>query len=107
MRTWPCAIQVCKPAREGGFRRIDRLFCTAFLASDFNRAKCPPNICKSDHDRSVVPASSRQVEDDPSLLDDLGAATTQQQGAASAADTSVNLSLELYRCKLILFIKEC
>jgi NodT family efflux transporter outer membrane factor (OMF) lipoprotein len=47
--------------------------------------------------RSVVLASFRQVEDDLSLLDDLGVATNQQQDAASAADTSVNLSLSLYR----------
>jgi outer membrane protein TolC len=31
------------------------------------------------------------------LLGDLGTATDQQQAAASAADTSVNLSLALYR----------
>jgi outer membrane protein TolC len=31
------------------------------------------------------------------LLDDLGVATNQQQEAATAADTSVNLSLSLYR----------
>ena len=47
--------------------------------------------------RSVVLASFRQVEDDLSLLDDLGVATNQQQEAATAADTSVNLSLSLYR----------
>jgi NodT family efflux transporter outer membrane factor (OMF) lipoprotein len=47
--------------------------------------------------RSVVLASFRQVEDDLSLLDDLGTATDQQQAAATAADTSVNLSLSLYR----------
>ena len=34
-------------------------------------------------------ASFRQVEDDLSLLDDLGVATNQQQEAATAADTSV------------------
>jgi len=47
--------------------------------------------------RSVVLASFRQVEDDLSLLDDLGTATAQQQDAATAADTSVNLSLARYR----------
>jgi outer membrane protein TolC len=47
--------------------------------------------------RSVVVASFRQVEDDLTLLDNLGTATDQQQAAASAADTSVNLSLALYR----------
>jgi NodT family efflux transporter outer membrane factor (OMF) lipoprotein len=47
--------------------------------------------------RSVVLASFRQVEDDLSLLDDLGTATNQQQDAASAADTSVELSLARYR----------
>jgi NodT family efflux transporter outer membrane factor (OMF) lipoprotein len=47
--------------------------------------------------RSVVLASFRQVEDDLSLLADLGTATAQQQEAASAADTSVNLSLARYR----------
>jgi NodT family efflux transporter outer membrane factor (OMF) lipoprotein len=47
--------------------------------------------------RSVVLASFRQVEDDLSLLDDLGTATDQQQNAASAADTSVNLALASYR----------
>jgi len=47
--------------------------------------------------RSVVLASFRQVEDDLTLLGDLGTATDQQQAAASAADTSVNLSLALYR----------
>ncbi|MGA7781678.1 MAG: efflux transporter outer membrane subunit [Paraburkholderia sp.] len=49
------------------------------------------------HYRSVVLASFRQVEDDLSLLTDLGTATDQQQAAATAADTSVNLSLALYR----------
>ena len=47
--------------------------------------------------RSVVLASFRQVEDDLTLLSKLGVATGQQQVAASAADTSVNLSLSLYR----------
>jgi NodT family efflux transporter outer membrane factor (OMF) lipoprotein len=47
--------------------------------------------------RSVVLASFRQVEDDLSLLADLGTATNQQQDAANAADTSVNLSLARYR----------
>ncbi|MFM0339774.1 efflux transporter outer membrane subunit [Paraburkholderia fungorum] len=47
--------------------------------------------------RSVVLASFRQVEDDLSLLSDLGTATAQQQDAATAADTSVNLSLARYR----------
>ncbi|WP_259294886.1 efflux transporter outer membrane subunit [Paraburkholderia sp. DHOC27] len=47
--------------------------------------------------RSVVLASFRQVEDDLTLLGDLGTATDQQQAAATAADTSVNLSLALYR----------
>jgi NodT family efflux transporter outer membrane factor (OMF) lipoprotein len=47
--------------------------------------------------RSVVLASFRQVEDDLSLLDDLGIATDQQKNAANAADTSVDLSLSLYR----------
>jgi NodT family efflux transporter outer membrane factor (OMF) lipoprotein len=47
--------------------------------------------------RSVVLASFQQVEDDLSSLDDLGTATDQQQEAASAADTSVNLSLARYR----------
>jgi NodT family efflux transporter outer membrane factor (OMF) lipoprotein len=47
--------------------------------------------------RSVVLASFRQVEDDLALLSDLGTATAQQQDAASAADTSVNLSLARYR----------
>ena len=47
--------------------------------------------------RSVVLASFRQVEDNLTLLDELGTATDQQQAAASAADTSVNLSLALYR----------
>jgi NodT family efflux transporter outer membrane factor (OMF) lipoprotein len=47
--------------------------------------------------RSVVLASFRQVEDDLSLLDDLGIATDQQQRAAIAADTSVTLSLALYQ----------
>jgi NodT family efflux transporter outer membrane factor (OMF) lipoprotein len=49
------------------------------------------------HYRSVVLASFKQVEDDLSLLDDLGTATDQQQAAATAADTSVTLSLSLYR----------
>jgi NodT family efflux transporter outer membrane factor (OMF) lipoprotein len=49
------------------------------------------------HYRSVVLASFRQVEDDLSLLDDLGTATDQQQDAATAADTAVNLSLARYR----------
>jgi NodT family efflux transporter outer membrane factor (OMF) lipoprotein len=49
------------------------------------------------HYRSVVLASFRQVEDDLSLLDDLGTATAQQQDAAAAADTAVNLSLARYR----------
>jgi outer membrane protein TolC len=44
-----------------------------------------------------VLASFRQVEDDLSLLDDLGIATDQQQRAAIAADTSVTLSLALYQ----------
>jgi NodT family efflux transporter outer membrane factor (OMF) lipoprotein len=50
-----------------------------------------------DRYRSVVLASFRQVEDDLSLLDDLGTATDQQQDAATAADTSVNLSLSRYQ----------
>ncbi|SOE87256.1 efflux transporter, outer membrane factor (OMF) lipoprotein, NodT family [Burkholderia sp. YR290] len=49
------------------------------------------------HYRSVVLTSFRQVEDDLSLLDDLGTATDQQQDAAKAADTSLNLSLARYR----------
>ncbi|WP_109482731.1 efflux transporter outer membrane subunit [Paraburkholderia sp. C35] len=47
--------------------------------------------------RSVVLASFRQVEDDLTLLDDLGTATGQQQDAANAAETSVDLSLSRYR----------
>jgi NodT family efflux transporter outer membrane factor (OMF) lipoprotein len=50
-----------------------------------------------EHYRSVVLASFRQVEDDLSLLDDLGTATNQQQDAANAADKSVDLSLARYR----------
>lgn len=47
--------------------------------------------------RSVVLGSFRQVEDDLTLLDDLGTATGQQQDAANAADTAVNLALARYR----------
>jgi NodT family efflux transporter outer membrane factor (OMF) lipoprotein len=47
--------------------------------------------------RTVVLGSFRQVEDDLSLLSDLGVATNQQQDAANAADTAVNLSLARYR----------
>jgi len=50
-----------------------------------------------DHYRSVVLASFKQVEDDLTLLNDLGTATDQQQDAANAADTSVNLSLARYK----------
>jgi NodT family efflux transporter outer membrane factor (OMF) lipoprotein len=52
---------------------------------------------EGDRYRSVVLASFRQVEDDLTLLDDLRTATNQQQDAATAADTSVNLSLSRYR----------
>jgi NodT family efflux transporter outer membrane factor (OMF) lipoprotein len=52
---------------------------------------------EGDRYRSVVLVSFRQVEDDLTLLDDLGTATNQQQYAATAADTSVNLSLSRYR----------
>jgi NodT family efflux transporter outer membrane factor (OMF) lipoprotein len=47
--------------------------------------------------RSVVLASFRQVEDDLTLLTQLGTATAQQQQAADAADLSVNLALSRYR----------
>ncbi|WP_207005052.1 efflux transporter outer membrane subunit [Trinickia mobilis] len=47
--------------------------------------------------RSVVLASFKQVEDDLTLLTELGTATAQQQDAASAADLSVNLALSRYR----------
>jgi NodT family efflux transporter outer membrane factor (OMF) lipoprotein len=47
--------------------------------------------------RSVVLASFKQVEDDLTLLTELGTATAQQQDAASAADVSVNLALSRYR----------
>ena len=47
--------------------------------------------------RSVVLASFREVEDNLTLLDDLGTATDQQQDAANAAQTSENLALSRYR----------
>jgi NodT family efflux transporter outer membrane factor (OMF) lipoprotein len=47
--------------------------------------------------RSVVLASFKQVEDDLTLLTQLGMATTQQQQAVDAADLSVNLALSRYR----------
>jgi NodT family efflux transporter outer membrane factor (OMF) lipoprotein len=50
-----------------------------------------------EHYRSVVLASFKQVEDDLTLLTELGTATAQQQDAASAADLSVNLALSRYR----------
>jgi NodT family efflux transporter outer membrane factor (OMF) lipoprotein len=47
--------------------------------------------------RSVVLASFRQVEDNLTLLDDLGTATNQQQDAANAAQTALNLALARYQ----------
>jgi NodT family efflux transporter outer membrane factor (OMF) lipoprotein len=47
--------------------------------------------------RSVVLAAFKQVEDNLTLLNDLGTATAQQQDAADAADQSVNLALSRYR----------
>jgi NodT family efflux transporter outer membrane factor (OMF) lipoprotein len=47
--------------------------------------------------RNVVLTSFKQVEDDLTLLSDLGTATAQQQDAADAADLSENLALERYR----------
>jgi NodT family efflux transporter outer membrane factor (OMF) lipoprotein len=47
--------------------------------------------------RSVVLSSFRQVEDNLTLLTELGTATQQQQDAADAADLSVNLALSRYR----------
>ncbi|MCP3715899.1 efflux transporter outer membrane subunit [Paraburkholderia sp. CNPSo 3281] len=47
--------------------------------------------------RSVVLGSFRQVEDNLTLLDDLGTATNQQQDAASAAQTALNLALARYQ----------
>ncbi|APR39396.1 efflux transporter outer membrane subunit [Paraburkholderia sp. SOS3] len=47
--------------------------------------------------RSVVLASFRQVEDDLTLLAQLGIATTEQQQAVDAADLSVDLALSRYR----------
>jgi NodT family efflux transporter outer membrane factor (OMF) lipoprotein len=47
--------------------------------------------------RSVVLASFRQVEDNLTLLGDLGTATDQQQDAASAAQTALNLALARYQ----------
>ena len=47
--------------------------------------------------RSVVLGSFRQVEDNLTLLDDLGTATDQEQSAAQAADKAINLSLARYQ----------
>ncbi|MGA7816037.1 efflux transporter outer membrane subunit [Caballeronia sp.] len=47
--------------------------------------------------RSVVLGSFRQVEDNLTLLSELGTAAAQQQDAASAADLSVKLALDRYR----------
>ncbi|MBN3765809.1 efflux transporter outer membrane subunit [Burkholderia sp. Ac-20365] len=47
--------------------------------------------------RSVVLASFKQVEDNLTLLTDLAVAADQQQEAATAANTSVELSLARYR----------
>lgn len=47
--------------------------------------------------RSVVLASFRQVEDNLTLLTDIAVAANQQQDAATAANTSVELSLARYR----------
>jgi NodT family efflux transporter outer membrane factor (OMF) lipoprotein len=47
--------------------------------------------------RSVVLASFKQVEDDLTLLAQLGTATSQQQQAVDAANLSVDLALSRYR----------
>ncbi|MGF6770521.1 NodT family efflux transporter outer membrane factor (OMF) lipoprotein [Paraburkholderia sp. GAS199] len=47
--------------------------------------------------RGVVLASFKEVEDNLSLLSNLGTALGQQQDAASEADVSVNLALERYK----------
>lgn len=47
--------------------------------------------------RSVVLASFKQVEDDLTLLTQLGTATSQQQQAVDAANLSVDLALSRYR----------
>ncbi|MGA7782234.1 MAG: efflux transporter outer membrane subunit [Paraburkholderia sp.] len=64
--------------------------------AELNSAKAATSEA-GDRYRSVVLASFRQVEDDLSLIDDLGTATDQQQDAANAADKSVDLSLARYR----------
>lgn len=54
--------------------------------------------------RSVVLSSFRQVEDNLSLLDELGTATAQQQDAAAAAELSVNLSVARYKRGVVSYL---
>ncbi|MFC0574277.1 efflux transporter outer membrane subunit [Paraburkholderia solisilvae] len=55
--------------------------------------------------RSVVLASFRQVEDDLSLLTQLGTATAQVQQAADSAGLSVNLALSRYRQGVVSYLE--
>jgi NodT family efflux transporter outer membrane factor (OMF) lipoprotein len=50
-----------------------------------------------EHYRSVVLTSFKQVEDNLTLLAELGTATQQQQDAADAANVAVNLALARYQ----------
>jgi NodT family efflux transporter outer membrane factor (OMF) lipoprotein len=70
---------------DGGKRRAQVDFAKAATAAAGERY------------RSVVLASFKQVEDDLTLLSQLGTATAQQQQAADAADLSVKLALSRYQ----------
>jgi outer membrane protein TolC len=82
---WSIGPTLAQYIFDGGLRR-----------SQLEAAKAATNEASARY-RGVVLAAFQQVEDNLSLLSDLGTALDQQRDAASAAEHSVDLALVRYR----------
>jgi NodT family efflux transporter outer membrane factor (OMF) lipoprotein len=82
---WAIGPQLVQYVFDGGFRR-----------AQLNSAKAATDEAGARY-RGVVLSAFQQVEDNLSLLSDLGAALDQQREAANAAQYSVDLALHQYR----------
>ncbi|PLZ02942.1 RND transporter [Burkholderia sp. WAC0059] len=82
---WAVGPQLAQYIFDGGLRRARLRAARAALDE------------AGDRYRGVVLGAFQQVEDNLTLLDDLGTAIQQQRDAASAAQHAVDLALQLYK----------
>ncbi|CAG4894011.1 efflux transporter outer membrane subunit [Paraburkholderia saeva] len=82
---WALGPQIVQYVFDGGFRR-----------GQLDAAKAATDEAGARY-RGVVLSAFQQIEDNLSLLSDLGTALDQQRDAADAAERSVDLALERYR----------